>query len=154
MNNTNKKSLAREFCFQYFFHMQLPIFKELREESAASGDEKAIIASISEFKESTDTLLESELFGYVVKQVKNTLSHYAQIEEKVSSYLKNWKLERLSKVDHTVLILAFSEMLYFEQTPPKVVMNEYIEIAKKYGTKESGAFINGILDKFAKSEIL
>lgn len=150
----NKKSKAREFCFQYFFHMQLPIFKELREEISGRSDDKAIIASLNEYKESTDTLLEQDLFKYVVEQVRNSLSHYNEIEEKITGYLKNWKLSRLSKVDHTVLLLAFSELLYHEQTPPKVVINEYIDIAKKYGTKDSASFVNGILDRFAKSEIL
>lgn len=147
----NKKSAAREFCFQYFFHMQLPIFKELRSEPS---DEKAITASISEFKETTDTLLEQDLFKFVLDQVKNTLENYSTLEQKVESYLQNWKLSRLSKTDHTVLLLSFSELIYYKDTPPKVVINEYIEIAKKYGSKESGAFINGVLDRFAKSEIL
>lgn len=131
--------------------MQLPIFKELRSEPS---DEKAITASISEFKETTDTLLEQDLFKFVLDQVKNTLENYSTLEQKVESYLQNWKLSRLSKTDHTVLLLSFSELIYYKDTPPKVVINEYIEIAKKYGSKESGAFINGVLDRFAKSEIL
>tara|TARA_Y100001936_G_scaffold248963_1_gene298052 strand:- start:91 stop:540 length:450 start_codon:yes stop_codon:yes gene_type:complete len=148
----NKKSAAREFCFQYFFHMQLPIFKELREESANSNE--AIISSISQFKESTDTLLEKNLFQYVVGQVENTLKHYGELEEKIEQYLTNWKVNRLSKVDHTVLLLAFSELMYHKDTPPKVVINEFVELAKKYGAKESASFVNGVIDKFAKSEIL
>ncbi|MEX0799039.1 MAG: transcription antitermination factor NusB [Bacteriovoracaceae bacterium] len=153
-NNVNKKSLAREFCFQYFFHLQLPIFKELRERSLTSADESAFIESINEYKESTDTLLEKDLFKFVTTQIKNTLSHYEELEEKISGYLKNWKLSRLSKVDHTLLLLAFSELLYHKETPPKVVINEFIEISKKYGAKDSVNFINGVLDRFAKSEIL
>lgn len=150
----NKKSMAREFCFQYFFHMQLPVFKEMRDEEFSGGNEKTIIASVNEFKTSTDTLLEQDLFAFVIDQIRNSLTNYSAIEEKVSEYLKNWKIERLSKVDHTVLLLAFSELLFYKQTPPKVVINEYIEIAKKYGTKDSGSFINGTLDSFAKKEIL
>lgn len=150
----NKKSQAREFCFQYFFHMQLPIFKELREENASSSDDKAILNSIADFKESTGTFLEGELFKFVVDQTKSALENYNDLEEKISGYLKNWKLNRLAKVDHTVLLLAFNEMLYYKQTPPKVAINEYIDIAKKFGSKESGSFVNGILDNFAKKEIL
>ena len=150
----NKKSAAREFCFQYFFHMQLPIFKELREESANPKTNEAIVSSISQFKESTDTLLEKNLFQFVVDQVQNTLKHYNELEEKIEKYLKNWKIARLSKVDHTVLLLAFSELIYHKDTPPKVVINEFIELAKKYGAKESSSFVNGVIDRFAKSEIL
>ncbi len=148
---TNKKSQAREFCFQYFFHMQLPIFKELREESS---DEGAIKSSIADFKESTGTFLEGDLYKFVVSQAQSALNHYGELEEKISGYLKNWKINRLAKVDHTVLLLAFNEMLYYKETPPKVAINEYIVIAKKFGSKESGSFVNGILDNFAKKEIL
>ena len=149
----NKKSVAREFCFQYFFHLQLPVFEELRKESALNQDDRPLTASIGEFKESTDTLLEKDLYNYVVTLSRKTLNHYDSLEEKISSYLKNWKLSRLSKVDHTILLLAFSELLYHKETPPKVVINEFIEIAKKYGSKESSKFINGILDRFVKNEI-
>ena len=152
-NKPNKKSLAREFLFQYFFHLQLPVFKELREEAGAKDDDKTIMASINEFKESTDTLLEKDLYRFVLDQARGALRGYGEIEERISKNLKNWKLARLSKVDHTVLILAANEMLFYKQTPPKVVINEYIEIAKKYGTKESPSFINGVLDSFSKNEL-
>lgn len=146
----NKKSAAREFCFQYFFHIQLPIFQELRQEY----DQQSLLSSLDDFKASTNTLLEQEMNSFVLTQLKNTIQNYHEIEERIAKYLINWKLNRVSKVDSTLLFLAFSELLYHKSTPPKVVINEYIEIAKKFGTKDSAPFINATLDNFVKSEIL
>ena len=68
-------------------------------------------------------------------------------------YLKNWKLSRLSKIEHTLFIMAIYELKYQQETPPKVVINEAIELGKKYSNKDSGSFINGILDNFLKNEL-
>lgn len=149
----NPMRVAREFCFQYFFHMQLPIFKELRDSYIQDQDEKAVLASIQEFKESTNTLLDDNLNKYVQEIVLGTLKKYLEIEDILSRYTKNWKVSRLSKVDHTNLMLSTFEMLYLKKTPINVIINEAIEISKKYGTSESSSFINGILDKMAKTEL-
>ena len=145
--------IAREFCFQYFFHMQLPIFKELRDSYIQEKDDKAVIASIQEFKESTNTMLDENLNKYVLEIIQGTLEKYQEIEEVLSRYSKNWKISRLSKVDHTNLMLSTFELLYLKKTPVKVIINEAIEISKKYGTIESSSFVNGILDKMAKTEL-
>lgn len=149
----NPMRVAREFCFQYFFHMQLPIFKELRDSYIQDQDEKAVLASIQEFKESTNTLLDDNLNKYVQEIVLGTLKKYLEIEDILSRYTKNWKVSRLSKVDHTNLMLSTFEMLYLKKAPVNVIINEAIEISKKYGTSESSSFINGILDKMAKTEL-
>ncbi|MCT4641701.1 MAG: transcription antitermination factor NusB [Bacteriovoracaceae bacterium] len=148
----NKKRAAREFCFQYFFHLQLPIFRELKDELAKDASDKVIMDSIEEFKVSTNTLLEGDLSNFVVNQIKQTLMNYASLEETIKEYLKNWKLDRLSRVDSTVLLLAVSELKYNNnETSKSVVINEAIEIAKKFGTASSGSFINGVLDKIANA---
>lgn len=59
---------------------------------------------------------------------------------------KNWRLERMSVVDRSILRLGAYEILFMHETPPKVSIDEAIELGKKYGAEESGAFINGILD--------
>lgn len=149
----NRKREAREFCFQYFFHMQLPIFKELREWVTVENNKQAVIESIQEFKESTNTLLDDDLNKFVLENVLGTLKHYQEIEDLISKYSKNWKINRLSKVDHTNLMLSTYELLFQKTTPVKVIINEAIEISKKFGTVDSASFINGILDKMAKSEL-
>jgi transcription antitermination protein NusB len=68
----------------------------------------------------------------------------------VGKHLKNWKLQRLSRIEHTLLVMAVYELKFQKETPFKVVINEAIELAKKYSTKEAGPFLNGVLDSIAK----
>jgi N utilization substance protein B len=86
------------------------------------------------------------------KQLLSGYSNYeTQINDKISSVSTNWKLYRMAPVDKAILRLAATEMLYLsELTPPKVVLNEAIELAKKFGTKESASFVNGLLDQIRR----
>lgn len=147
-----KKREAREFCFKYFFHLQLPVFKELR--IAMQEDNKEILReNLGEFASSSDFSFDSEVSLFVTELISHTLAHYDALYTKVESYLKNWKMERLSKVDQTILLLGFSELELEGKELYKVILNENIELAKKYGTAESPSFINGVLDSFVKKEI-
>ncbi len=146
----NEKRAAREFCFQYFFHLQLPVFEALKQEYSSLTDE-ALINSINEFKSSTNTLLGDDSNKFVLNNIKGTLQHYEEIEEIIKNNINNWKISRLSKVDHTNLLLAVHELCFSKVAPPKVVINEAIELSKKFGSKESSAFINGVLDNISKN---
>ena len=141
---------AREFCFQYFFHIQLPVFESLKTDLLEDSRIQNLRLSIGEFKESTNTLLNDEANEYVEKQITSSLKNYAEIEEIIVANLKNWKLARISKVDHTNLVLSINELCFTKSAPMKVTINEAIEISKKFGSLESSAFINGILDNIAK----
>lgn len=149
----NKKREAREFCFQYFFHMQLPIFQELKHELANDDSSQVLKDSLLEFKESTNTILSDELNLFVEQQVTSTLKHYVEIEKVLEKYLKNWKLHRISRVEHTNLLLAVNDLCFTKSAPVNIIINEAIEISKKFGSLESGSFINGILDNIAKNEL-
>ncbi len=75
------------------------------------------------------------------------MAHQAVVDEKISKYTEHWELSRIAAVDRNILRLAIFEMLCREDIPPVVSINEAVEIAKKFSTRESGAFVNGILDK-------
>ncbi|MFL5739282.1 MAG: transcription antitermination protein NusB, partial [Flavisolibacter sp.] len=64
--------------------------------------------------------------------------------------LKNWDAERIAALDMIIMKMGVAEFLYFETIPPKVTINEYIDIAKEYSTQQSGQFVNGILDNIHK----
>lgn len=147
----NKKREAREFCFQYFFHLQLPIFREIKDELKGITDESALVNSINELKETTNTLLSDNLNTFVLEQIKSTLINYEKIEAILTEYLKNWKLNRISRVDNTVLLLSVNELCFTKENPKSIIINEAIEISKKFGNADSGSFINGILDNIAKA---
>ena len=146
----NDVRVAREFCFQFFFHFQLPIFQDLREE-LKTGSLELLRDKISELKETTGILLSDQSNQFVEKQILSALTNYSEIEEHIEKNLKKWKLNRLSKVDHTILLLAVNELVFTKTAPPKVSINEAIELAKKFGTAESYSFINGVLDSVSKT---
>ncbi len=74
------------------------------------------------------------------------------IDKVITKYTTNWQLKRMAVIDRNVLRAATYELLFREDVPPKVAINEAIDIAKKYGDKDSGSFVNGVLDKISKSE--
>lgn len=82
--------------------------------------------------------------------VKGTFKHLAKINVLIHQCAKNWRLDRMAIVDRNVLRMAVYEILYRLDIPTSVTINEAIEIAKKYGTDESGSFVNGILDSVAR----
>ena len=84
---------------------------------------------------------------FFLQLVNGVLAAQPQIDSLIEKYSKNWKLQRMSCVDRNVMRVAIFEMLFCPDIPPKVSINEAIDVAKKFGTEESGAFINGIVDR-------
>ena len=82
--------------------------------------------------------------------IKKLFLHEKEVDELLKKISANWPQERMAIIDRNILRLGISELLFDSTTPPKVVINEAIEIAKKFGTHESPDFINGILDKIFK----
>jgi transcription antitermination protein NusB len=80
------------------------------------------------------------------KLVKGVLENRAAIDQIIEQSSDNWKLFRMACVDRNILRIAIFEMLHCDDIPPRVTINEAVDIGKKYGTEDSGAFINGILD--------
>ena len=78
--------------------------------------------------------------------IKYTLDHIEEIDNLITNCSEHWSLERMSIVDKSILRMAICEFLYCDDIPPKVTLNEAIEIGKNYGSDNSGSFINGILD--------
>ncbi len=149
MTAVSTKREAREFCLQFLYHFQLPAFLELKKET----DSVAIFARMQEFKQTLGIELDSEGQAYVATIVKGLLDKHDEIEEMLVKYLKNWKLSRVSKIEHTIFIMSIYELKYHPEVPGKVVINEAIELGKKYSTKESAGFLNGILDSIYKQEL-
>ena len=83
---------------------------------------------------------------YFHRLVEGVLEHRIKIDTVIEQFSSNWKLSRMSCVDRNVLRIAVFELLYCADIPSKVSINEAIDVGKRFGTDESGAFINGILD--------
>jgi N utilization substance protein B len=149
MKAVSTKREAREFCLQFLYHFQLPAFNDQTQDA----DSVEIFARMQEFKQTLDLELNSEGQAYVATMVKGILKERDELEEILVKYLKNWKLSRISKIEHTIFMMAIYELKFHPEVPGKVVINEAIELGKKYSTKESAGFLNGILDNIYKQEL-
>jgi transcription antitermination factor NusB len=84
--------------------------------------------------------------------VVHVWKHRSEIDETIKACATNWQLERMAAVDRNILRLAGYELLFRDDIPPKVAINEAVDLAKKFGDLESGKFVNGILDKLHKTK--
>lgn len=91
-----------------------------------------------------------EAFDYAQELVRGTVDAREKIDEMIRSQADNWRLERMPAVDRNILRLAIYEMLHEQETPKLVVLDEAIELAKKFGSEQSGRFVNGLLDGLLK----
>lgn len=82
--------------------------------------------------------------------VQKVYEHREELDQVLQKVITNWRLDRLSHIDRNLLRLAGAEIYYFDDIPPKVTINEYIEIAKDFGDEDSPSFVNGILDRIAR----
>ena len=97
---------------------------------------------------------EEDIRAFANRLIAGVEAHLEAIDAKISQYATNWQLKRMAVIDRNILRLGTYELLYADDIPPKVTINEAVELAKKYGDLESGKFVNGILDKIHKTEIV
>lgn len=108
----------------------------------------ALEAMQSDFDEWTGAA--PEVREFADELLRGTIAHLEELDAELARQTAHWRLERLAAVDRNILRLAMFELLHHPQTPPAVVIDEAIEIAKKYGAEDSGRFVNGVLDGFLK----
>lgn len=95
--------------------------------------------------------LNPESSEYFQRIIKSTFEHITEIDKCIDEHLKTWTLDRLATIDRSVLRIGCCELLFFPDIPPKVTINEAVDIAKKYSDDESGRFVNGVLDAIYKT---
>ncbi len=127
-----KRRIARELAVQFLYQFDLsggtleealPLFWQTQSEVSDDG------------RKFTEQL------------IHGVIERKAAIDERIAKYTDNWDLPRIAAVDRNILRLAMYEMLFRDDIPPVVSINEAVDIAKKFSTRESGAFVNGILDR-------
>ena len=96
---------------------------------------------------------DQEIMAYAKLMSEGVRKNLKEIDEKISEYATNWQLSRMAVIDRNILRMGLFELKYTTDIPPKVAINEAVELAKKYGDLESSKFVNGILDKIHKKEI-
>ena len=132
-----KRRRAREYALQLLFQLEL----------AGSELNNDIL---QEFWEGNDEDRDIKEFTYNI--VKNTRDNIKTIDEAIKKAAAHWSVDRMAVIDRNIIRAATYEMLYRTDIPPQVAINEALEIAKKYSTEDSAPFINGILDKIARSQ--
>jgi N utilization substance protein B len=93
---------------------------------------------------------DAETRQFAEAMVRGAVEHLAAIDAKIRQFTQHWDFERIAAVDRAILRLGIYEMLFRDDIPPVVSINEAVEIAKKFSTAESGKFVNGILDRICK----
>lgn len=108
--------------------------------------------TLENFKEHTDVNLDDVDMVYITRILKGIQENLEMIDKKIEENLINWKLYRLPRVDLAILRICTYEMLFEEDIPEKVSINEGIELAKKYSEDKSSNFINGVLGNMIKKD--
>jgi N utilization substance protein B len=136
-----KRRLAREIAIQSLYQM------EMNEVEV----EEAVVMLLTEASEENESQVElsdvNKTKEFVLELVNGVADNKLAIDELLVDYLQNWNLDRLSKVDRQILRLAVYEMVFRDDVPGKVAVNEAVDLAKHFGMPESGKFVNGVLGK-------
>ena len=127
----------RESIFQLLFMTEFNASEEMAEQRAL------FLENIEDLQEKDQT--------YIQTKFEKICDKLADIDAKLNESSKGWKTTRMAKVDLTILRLAVYEVVYDEDVPNRVAINEAVELAKKFGGNDSPAFVNGVLGKVAKS---
>ncbi len=131
-----KRTLARECALKILYRVEI--------------SKESLESSIEDFWTREDCSKEVKEFANFL--VRGTLGNLSNIDELISRYTDNWEIKRMAVIDKNILRLGSFEIIYMDDMPYKVSINEAIELAKKYGDVESGKFVNGVLDKIRAKE--
>lgn len=129
-----KRTLAREQALQLLYQLDLRGEEILGELDEALPPDRG----------------DAETAAFARDLLTGTWERRAEIDRRIEDVARNWQLQRMAAIDRNILRLATYELLYREDIPPLVTINEAIEMAKKFSTKNSGPFVNGILDNIRK----
>jgi len=130
---TSRRTKSRERALQALYQIDV----------AAEGIDDALARFWRSFEP-----VEREVMDSAEALVRGVAATRREVDEAIEGASSNWRLDRMAKVDRNVLRLAVHELLHTD-VPVKVVINEAIELGKKFGSESSGAFVNGVLDKIA-----
>lgn len=133
-----KRSELREHLFLMLFCRDFHKSEELKEQAQL-------------YLETLEAPKEKDL-EYLNRRFQDVLLHIEEIDAKIEELSKGWQLKRIAKAELTIMRLAAYEILFDEEIPTGVAINEAVELAKKYGDDNSGSFVNGILAKIARME--
>ena len=133
-----KRTLSREWALKILYQTEIA--------------SKSILESCQEFVKQEEKK-DSEVEDFCRHLVLGVEKHLTEIDKKIVEYAQNWEFHRIAVIDRNILRIGIYELKFGDDAPPKVIINEAVELAKKYGDLDSSKFINGILDSVHKKEI-
>ena len=136
-----KRTLARDWALKILY------------QSDVIGKSRTIELIAEQFYQNEETK-DKEIEEFCQRLVLGVNTEIATIDAIISQYATNWQIKRMAVIDKNILRLGVYELKFTSDIPPKVTINEAVELAKKYGDLESSKFVNGILDKILKTEIM
>lgn len=129
-----RRTLAREFALKILY--QIDITRDSYSDSLNNFWQVHIEEDIAQ-----------EVKSFTAELVKGTMDNLEAIDTRIAQYATNWQLKRMAVVDRNILRISGYELMFRDDIPPKVSINEAIELAKKYSSPDAAKFVNGILDK-------
>src|SRR3989338_5525534 len=134
-----KRTLARECVLKILYQRDIT--------------QRTIPLAAEKFWETSEEPVTPDVQEFAAFLIEGIDKNFDNIDKKISEYATNWQLKRMAIIDRNILRLGVFELHYANDIPPKVTINEAVELAKKYGDLDSSKFVNGILDKINKMEI-
>jgi N utilization substance protein B len=161
MKNGIKPTISRDYVFKFLYHTQFDFFKnkDICKENQFDQDSlnKKLETFNTCFKESDpehlNNFINYETLQHAKELIEGILKNYNYLIEIIQKNSNNWKIERIGKIDLTVLLIGTFELEFIQSTPVKVVINEAINLVKKYGREDSHAFINGIMQSILTNKL-
>lgn len=127
-----KRRQSREYAVQFLYQIDMHSHEDIHQSLEIFWKENEADAEVKEF---------------CLRIIDTVIKHKKDIDKLIESYTTNWDISRIAVVDRNILRTAISELLYMDDIPPIVAINEAVDVAKKFGSAESGKFVNGILDR-------
>jgi N utilization substance protein B len=147
-----KRTRSREFALQILYERDV-VSTELEEAMEDFWLDRSDLALSSAEKMSLeDDKKEPEVREYTERLVRGVTEKLSLIDDVIERFAENWEIKRMACVDRNILRLGTYEMLFVDEIPMKVTINEAVELAKRYGEADSSKFVNGILDRIGKTE--
>lgn len=149
MTEPGPRTKAREFAFKFIYQFQLPdnqfdlnqLEIKLNDFQNSYGEEDS---------EHPDNVLDEASLNFAKSLIRKTLENWSDLETLVASKAEGWKLSNMDKVDLSILLISACELKHGQDAPSAVIINEGVNLAKKFGAKTSYSFINGVLDSLSK----
>ncbi len=135
-----KRRLAREQALKFLYQIDILSRDKNKQKLDVDGE-------LKNFSIIDNLPADKDIKEFMVFLVKGVCANIERIDKIISQHSDNWKISRMSRIDRNVLRIAVYEMTEMSNIPYAVTINEAVDIAKKYGTGESGSFINGVIDK-------